>query len=162
MKQAQQQPTDLPIDDERAIMTDLHVLLYESLMETDASHNQFERRAALATRMPEAVPAGMEHGGERWQLTPNDKDCFQMFAFTLINEQAELLFIGNAVKVLVANAIIVEVYYTHEDGRTSLRLRGQGIYGGDVIEVDQPTLPAALAAALHRLCDERGAAKDTT
>ena len=117
-------------------MSDLHELLYEPLMETDASHNQFERRAALATRMPEAVPAGLkvhESDGSWWIRDPDEGMPLYRH---ITDEQAELLFIGNAVKVLA-------------DFHRKLNL-------------PMPTTLTAMAAALHRLADERDAAKETT
>ena len=120
-------------------MSDLRELLYEPWLPQEVEGPGFVGGPVLpplATRMPEALPAGMEHGGERWQLTPNDKDCFQMFAFTLINEQAELLFIGNALKILTGGKPSFQIHASCD--------------------------PAWMAAALHRLCDERDAVKETT
>ena len=120
-------------------MSDLHELLYEPLMETDASHNQFERRAALATRMPEAVPAGLkvhESDGTWWIRDPDEGMPLYRH---ITDEQAELLFIGNAVKVL-ADALHVDIVI--------------GQPGDDLVQ--------RLATALHALADERDAAKETT
>ena len=130
-------------------MTDLRALLYEPWLPQEIKGPDFiggPVKPPLATRMPEAVPAGMEHGGERWQLTPNDKDCFQMFAFNLINKQAELLFIGNAV-----DQYRTVTFALHGEKWSCIVL---GHYGSGDSKV------AALTAALHRLADERDAAKE--
>ena len=115
-------------------MADLRELLYEPWMETDASHNQFERRAALATRMPEAVPVGLEWDGVRWLLHPDGDPS--PITTTITEGQAELMFIGNAVEVLA----------------DLLRDRN----------LPMPTTLITQVAALHRLADERDAAKETT
>ena len=91
--------------------------------------------------MSEAVPAGLEELDGSWFLNQ----------YGITDEQVELLFIGNAVKVLAS--------------KTSIQL-AEGDGGAWMLtcldRIGTDSLPAILAAALHRLADERDAAKVTT
>ncbi len=96
---------------------------------------------SLATRMPECVPAGLKFntGFAAWTLNGDDG------VDVTTNDTAELLCIGRWVQVL-------------GEARTTLHV---GANEGDwqVITCDShdtaPSLPAALAAANHKLEDER-------
>jgi len=102
--------------------------------------------------MPVAVPAGLEHDRERWHLAPNDKDCFQPFAFTLTDEQATLMCVGRWVLLIAACGWVLDY-----------DVDGWNVFGwGTDAEKSQcggrqSTPTAALAAALHKLADEEGA-----
>ena len=129
------------------MVTDLRALLHDPwlidqdgvpILESGGTYEQVRQYPCLATRMPEAVPAGMEWvvypNGADWWIQPDDTVA------AMINvEQAELLFIGNAVKVL-ADALHVDIVI--------------GQPGDDLVQ--------RLATALHALADERDAAKETT
>lgn len=100
------------------------------------------RRDPLATRLPECVPAGLEWE-ERWWIE-HEVNCgndpppkFEHAPITDV--QAELLFIGQAVKVLGPRGLVTQF----------ARMASEGFAESDI--------PAALAAALHRLADEKGA-----
>ena len=114
---------------EALLMTDLRALLYEPWGEGDFSPTT--HKEPLATRMPEAVPAGMEwnYVGRCWRLlvVTGEHD----YLATITNEQAELLFIGNAVKVMVDAT------------------------DADKFVAISPASIGQFAAALHRLADER-------
>ena len=106
-------------------------------------------RSPLSERMPEAVPAGLESNewNNGWQLRhqtatgpPKMPPVFGVDHIT--DEQAELLFIGNAVKVLLSATTGPQL---------GLKINNRP---GD--------LSTRFAAELHRLADERDAAKETT
>ena len=116
-------------------MTDLHALLNEQSWCTQCHFDHCEKKYGicpgelmppLATRMPEAVPAGLYWEDELWWLSHDP----------ITDEQAELLFIGNALKILTGGKPSVYIHASCD--------------------------PTRMAAALHRLCDERDAAKETT
>ena len=86
----------------------------------------------LTIRMPEAVPAGL-----KWAAANVAGGNWKVNASWITDEQAELLFIGNAVKVL-ADAT-----------------------DADKVVIISPATIAQFAAALHKLADERDAAKET-
>ena len=103
-------------------------------------------RPPLATRMPEAMPAGL-----KWAAANVAGGNWKVNGAWITDDQAELLFIGNAVKVLAS--------------KTSIQ-RAEGDGGAWMLtcldRIGTDSLPAILAAALHRLADERDAAKVTT
>ena len=113
-------------------MADLHKLLYEPWMGTDASHNQFERRPSLATHMPEAVPAGLEFGGSSGKkaFLRNNRSIL-----ALTDKQAKWLCIGKWMEVLDI--------------------------GSDIVVAGKGELVQRLAATMHELADFRDAAKET-
>ena len=130
-------------------MTDLRELLYEPWCEKcgipscDRRHTYTDKspsRPPLATRMPEAVPAGLEWNSRfnywciRHQTVTGPSDRPLVFGETMCSpDHAELLFIGNAVK-------LIDI-------------------GADIVVAGKGELADRLAAALHRLADERDAAK---
>ena len=94
----------------------------------------------LATRMPEAVPAGLG-----W----SEKIRVWLWYTSIINDDAaELLFVGNAVDQYHA-----VTFALHGEKWSCIVL---GHYGSGDSKV------AALTAALHHLCDERDEAKEKT
>lgn len=118
---------------------DLRALLYEPYYRYVDDAVDFAGAAAeaqgetrhdpLATRLPGCVPPGLTYQKytrtmecERWELDRHPIGW----------ATAELLFIGQAMKVLHAAEKVVQAW--------------------------QDDLPAALAAALHRLADEKGGA----
>ena len=127
-------------------MTDLHALLHEPWCSKCGAPQRTDCmgcdiRPPLATHMPEAVPARLEwsYVGRCWRLlvVTGEHD----YLATITDEQAETQFIGTVAKNFPATAVHVLVHYAQ----------------GEV-----PNLPDALTAALHRLADERDAAKETT
>ena len=123
-------------------MSDLRELLYEPWLPQEVEGPGFVGGPVLpplATRMPEAVPAGLEWcswsarivGVKDSTLDP----CWMLHRKECSTDTAELLFIGNAVKVLAP----------------TLRERN----------LPMPTSLQSQVAALHRLADERDAAKET-
>ena len=159
-------------------MTDLHELLHEMwcpkccepaiispdvkpwIWDCGGKHERLELKCPLATRMPEAVPAGLEWNSRfnywciRHQTVTGPSDRPLVFGETMCSpDHAELLFIGNAVKVLSAADWFVQFR-----GATDKIV----VEGDDLVEVEiDGTIPAALTAALHRLADERDEAKET-
>ena len=109
-------------------MSDLRELLYEPWWVDESVGKTI--CLPLASRLPEAVPAGLDtfRGGWRVYGEGEDDVC------CITNEQAVTQYIGNAVEVLVAANSLYLVKNYSADG---------------------------LTAALHRLADERDAAKET-
>ena len=141
-------------------MTDLRALLYDHWCPkcgTDIGPKHLDHTtlcpegitAALATRLPECVPPGLEkaelpysHWVLRHQTATGPSDCQPVFgADPITDEQAELLFIGKAMDKFT------NVTFTLHGEKWSCIV--QGHYGSGDSKV------AALAAALHRLADER-------
>ena len=117
-------------------MTDLHVLLYEPWCPTcgGSSHHGgcLSQVPPLATRMPEAVPEGLDHGSA---IPGNsDQNSWYINGAKASDEQAELLFLGNALKILTGGKLSFQIHASCD--------------------------PAWMTAALHRFCDERDAAKE--
>ena len=117
-------------------MADLRELLYEPWCPTcsapvsslcrpqAASSGHLQEKPPLATRMPEAVPAGLG-----W----SEKIRVWLWYTSIINDDAaELLFIGNALKILTGGKLSFQIHASCD--------------------------PAWMAAALHRLADKRDAA----
>lgn len=71
-------------------------------------------------------------------------DC-GMVCPLVVSWEAVMLFEASVMRWLLSKAIIVHVYYSHQDGRTSLTLNGSGING--TLHIDKPSLVEALAAA---------------
>ena len=114
-------------------MSDLRELLYEPWLPQEVEGPGFVGGPVLpplATRMPEAVPAGMDTFRGGWRIYGEGEDD----VCCITDEQAVTQYIGNAVEVLVAANSLYLVKSYSADG---------------------------LTAALHRLCDERDAAKET-
>ena len=148
-------------------MTDLRALLYDHWCPkcgTDIGPKHLDHTtlcpegitAPLATRLPECVPPGLEkaelpysHWVLRHQTATGPSDCQPVFgADPITDEQAELLFIGKAVKVLGADGDGLDLWtergawWTHRESSESEWHRGD-------------TLIELLAATLHRLADGR-------
>ena len=127
-------------------MTNLHVLLYEPWLPQEVEGPDFiggPVKPPLATRMPEAVPPGLEWddvAGGWHSLNPDN-------AVRFTDKQAGLLFMGQALDEVPTDL-------SDLSHLLSLWLEELKQSPGDAT--------AALTAALHRLCDERDAAKETS
>ena len=99
-----------------------------------------DARPPLATRLPECVPPGMEWEPTDCQWSLSDDPHFGY----ITDEQAELLFIGKAVKVLGQAGWHLE--YWHDEWQ---------VFNDARERVASSTAPeSALAASLHKLADE--------
>ena len=144
-------------------MMDLRALLYDHWCPkcwTDIGHKHLDHTtlcpegitAALATHLPECVPPGLEkaelpysHWVLRHQTATRPSDCQPVFgADPITDEQAELLFIGQAVKVLMGE--VGCRFYRENDVWWAISNGNQTVKAEPL---------AALAAALHRLADGR-------
>ena len=134
-------------------MSDLRALLYDHWCpkcRTDIGPKHLDHTtlcpegitAALATRLPECVPPGLEWANsiDRWNLGHVDYEG-------ITDEQAELLFIG---KVSSESSACFQLRH---GGLYEARVCGFGVIHEH--KGEGPTRCAALAAALHRLADER-------
>lgn len=149
-------------------MTDLHELLYESWCSKCSkpflhTHPKPEDwvvpTSPLATRLPECVPPGLEwHNIQfsqegQWMLWER-RPCGGGSGQYITDEQAELLCIGKWVKVLSEPRTDTSTLEIRFDGELWHVLSpGTDSYGSGNSRI------AALAAALHRLADEREAMK---
>ena len=109
----------------------------------------------LATRMPEAVPSGLsDEAAHGWMIKRTTDGCI---AALITDDQAELMFIGNGVLLIGKCGWVLDY-----------DVDGWSVFGWGVDEDKSQsggrhkTPIAALAAALHRLADERDAEKETT
>ena len=106
-----------------------------------------DARPPLATRLPECVPPGMEWEPTDCQWSLSDDPHFGY----ITDEQAELLFIGKAVKVLGQQSRPSIISCSPNGRNWSVRLDSTPSGRSKL----HPSLVAALAAALHKLADER-------
>lgn len=133
-------------------MSDLRSLLYETCIRHEPNpHPKRELDVAvptlpLADRLPECVPQGLKWDNvmDEWWLMSKEPH-----KGTFIAElQAELLFIGQAVKVLAKQGWWLRPF--SDDGRFVVDHGG----GAPIPVLDGPLL-SAFAAALHWLADEQ-------
>ena len=141
-------------------MTDLRALLYEPWCRGCKTFGHpvgdscpgDDMAMPLATHLPECVPPGLEkaelpysHWVLRHQTATGPSDCQPVFgADPITDEQAELLFIGQAVKVLMGE--VGCRFYRENDVWWAISNGNQTVKAEPLAE---------LAAALHRLADGR-------
>ena len=127
-------------------MTDLRELLYEPWGE--GSFSPGTHSSPLATRMPECVPEGLEWEAAdcRWYLGESPLVLY------ITDDQATLLCIGRWVQVLSEglDGGALEIL-----AATNWVVTGVFKPEADHVDFVNASLPAALAAALHRLADAR-------
>ena len=87
-------------------MTDLHALLYEPWIPQEVEGPGFVGgpvKPPIATRMPEAVPAGLSTFRGGWRIYGEGEDD----VCCITDEQAVTQFIGNAVEVLDIGYMVI-------------------------------------------------------
>ena len=129
----------------------LRELLYEPWVDAGPDGRDVVRREALATRLPECVPEGLEweDGGccqSGWMIIGNDDWA------DITDEQATLMCIGRWVQVLGKRGWSA----AYDTEGNEWEVSDDRLIEGGLISRDA-SLPDALAAALHRLADEREA-----
>lgn len=139
-------------------MTDLHKLLHEPWAPSDEIACDENVCPPLSQRLPECVPEGLEWNGEQlpgsriygWMLFDSTRGDEKWHHIT--DAHAELMCIGKWVKVLGETGWGLSRW---NDANLHKPMWEIADSDGKPVAAREPSLLAALAAALHRLCDER-------